>query len=590
MLAAAAACVLGLSLDEGTAAGAVGTHRISGHAVDFHGREHAELTLYRKELDGRLTEVGYTGASKGPQPHGYAFDVPDGTYLLRAADDMGHAETEWYHDAAGPDTATPIVVDGADIVLEDILLQRPRTISGRVTDADGTPLVGQYVRAHRQGVAPSTPGSVIGGKTAADGRFRVAAGRGVFRIEVPISAPYEYAPEWMRDADSAAGAEIVTVQDDTDVGTIVLSSGASISGTVTSTLGTPVPHVFVNAIDANGDPVHGTFTAPDGTYRLTSLIPGLTRLTFEPPRVFSGAQHQVTVARDEQVAGVDILVAPTPAEATTGKDVIGRIVGPEGQPVPGVRVWAYTEEPEESPARSGGAEAMTDASGVLHLRDVAPEYGRAIGTTYRIYFQQSGTEEGIGFQGWYGGATWDEATRVSVTGTRKDLGDIAVPLTGGVSGSVLTEAGIAPYDAYARAYDTQGNLAASAPIWSDGTYRLRELPAGHYLVEFIDLVGRGGGVWWPGFTSRDNAVPVHVSGGQVTGGVDHRYRSSWRPVTGTLVDHDGTPVTYHDLTIYPASGAPGDEVTTDDLGNFEIAVAPGSYYIQLSDGHLEDSY
>ena len=560
-LAVAAALTGEAALQESARADS-GVHRIAGYATSPRGRE-VDVRLYRLEPDGSRTRVGLLFGV-----HNFAFDVPDGTYLLRSDEegskpDSPYAydnglEDEWYPDGATPGAASPITVAGGDVITQDVLVDRKRVISGRVLDQAGRPVLGVYVSAYADDLDPSDPDlpSYVGGGTDAEGRFSIAAGRGAYRLRIDDGNRNGYATEWYPDVYSFRDAATVTVQDDIDVGDLGVSVGATISGTVTSALGAPVPHVYVGDwLSRYGIVSGGTVTDREGHYTLTGIEPGPHTIGYTAYGVFETVTRAVTITADNQVTGADVVLTPVAAAPpSTGSDVRGRVVDEQGRPVPGIRVaWASGPPREDTDfplPKNGSWDAVTDATGVFHVTNLDDQLYPGVGGHFRLFFFElddepyvsSGDYAHAGVFGlapqWYPtGTSYSEAADLVVPAGASDLGDVTLGRAGGIKGTVLHEDGSAIKNLAVAAYDDHGRVFDHTTVQVNGTYRLRMLPAGSYTLGFGDRL------WWPDASTAGGAVPITVTAGQ-TSTASYRGREYRRPVTGRLLDPDGGPAAY----------------------------------------------
>ena len=603
--------VSALAMLPSNAAGAPGTHRIAGYATSPRGRE-VDVRLYRVEPGGSRTLVEWQ-----PGRHNFEFKVPDGTYLLRGdaenskpdspfADDNS-LEDEWYPDAASPEAALPITVAGADVITQDVVVDRKRVISGRVLDQAGQPVLGVYISAYADDLDPSAPGSLpsyVGDGTDADGRFSIDAGRGAFRLEIYDGNRNGYASEWFPDVHSYQDAATVEVQDDVDIGDLQVSLGATISGTVTSSSGAPVPHVEVGDWLARyGIVSGGTVTDQDGHYTLTGVDPGTHTIGYSHYGAFQNVTRAVTIGAEQQVTDEDVTLTPVPPEPpTTGADVRGRILDERGLPVPGISVTWVDDPP--SPLNfphpnNDYTNAITDADGGFHLTDLDDHVYPGVGGHFRIYFSELDDDQpyvsagnyapdgvyGLAPQWYPTGSSYAEAADLVVPAGVLDLGDVTLSRAGGIAGTVLHEDGSAIDDLTVEAYDGLGRVWDRSTVETNGRYRLRALPPGSYTLKFGDRL------WWPAASTAAGAVALTVSAGQTTT-ASYRGREQLRPVTGRLLDPSGAPAAYVPVRAATTDAFP-DEVAsteTDEHGRFVMPTPPGTYRITMGDDLEESAY
>ena len=106
-------------------------------------------------------------------------------------------------------------------------------------------------------------------------------------------------------------------------------------------------------------------------------------------------------------------------------------------------------------------------------------------------------------------------TALAITAAPRVL-DFTLPVAGGVSGSVTSEAGGVPSSAYATFYDLDRAQAGYGVAERDGTYETRNVWAGTYTVQFngTDHVAE----WWKD-ALPENATTITVKPGEVTTGI-----------------------------------------------------------------------
>lgn len=148
------------TLDEGGA--------ITGRVFDeTSGQVIPNTQVFAHLFDGDgVTPIGGTNASGN-----YRINLKPGTYYLRAWGEIVGYLPEWYQDAPDINSATPVTVNFKQETSGiDLYLSRPASISGRVTEKDGTtPIPGASVFAFP--VNKQLTGS--GANTGPDGRYKI---------------------------------------------------------------------------------------------------------------------------------------------------------------------------------------------------------------------------------------------------------------------------------------------------------------------------------------------------------------------------------------------------------------------------------
>ena len=581
--------------------------RVFTPAID----EPSRVRLYAVSGDGSLTQAGVQSWSNGSY---YAFAVPDGSYKIRTeGDSYDGSEVEWYQDKPTAAEAPAIEVDGEDVRLDDVFIQRRRAVSGRVTGPDGQGLLGATVTAYPAG-DPEDP--YTSARTGPTGAFTLPTGRG--RWKLLVEDPTErVAPIWVGGASTHGTASIIAVEENTTVGTTGASSGASISGVVTSTLGTPIRSLRVSAYDAEGNVVDTAMTGFDGGYRLSALAPGPYRVRFGDQfgggHPFTSEHYEnatylaqatpVKVTADQHVTGLDAVLTAHTYGAPASPGVTGRVVDTHGTPAAALRVWAATED---DPGTSGGSyidATVTDADGVYHLSDMTA------GETFRIFFDTYTPDDARQQLGlaptWYPSSrTYAGAAVIVATTERLTLPEAVLPDNGGVRGTALLEDGSSLGDPWAgdpsdqprvRAFDEAGRVVESTTVESDGSYQLNELPAGSYRIQFTP--GEWGDAypeqWWGGDTFVA-ATPVMVEAGKFSDDIDAIIRTRLRSLVGRVTDTTGAPVADIPVGAYAPRDTnesyPTDWSSTDTDGTFELRVLPNDYRLRFGIAHYEERY
>lgn len=278
--------------------------------------------------------------------------------------------------------------------------------------------------------------------------------------------------------------------------------------------------------------------------------------------------------------------------------VAGRVVDAQtGQPVANVTVALSSD--------GQLADVVTHTDGRFEARGLAPgEYRmfvRAAGYV-EVEYGKPATPTGVG-------PGYEEAgTRIDV---RKGLIvsglDVSLQRAGVISGRVLGDTGDglarAEVEVMTRAYLPGGVgfvPAAFAQTDSSGSYRLVDLRPGQYRVRAyvprtIQPSKAESGhsyarTFFPQMLSGENALPIHVDGGQEVFDIDIMLETvRLRSVSGTVVDASGQPARQVSVRLMGPIGPSGPfiaELTSDvsSAGTFRIEnVAPGDYMVNVVD-------
>ena len=297
---------------------------------------------------------------------GFTFGaVPDGEYEIRTEKNDRY-ESAFALVRAGTDAAV-LVVEPAS--------QNAMVIRGVVESSGGGALPGVRVEA----IGRSSV------NTATDAR-------GAYTLRVPADARVEQtALRFKHDGYQERRWTIADGQRSSDyevVGNVRLepdAAGLSITGVVTSTAGTPVARAQVQLNSATRSRGHRAVTDAAGRFTLTKVESGTDyRLWVRPQSGYKdGVLENVVVD-----AATELSIELTPIGLATLK---GRIVSPDGQPVPGFTMSLATANAAASRTRS----ITTDSQGRFLVADL-PEGRAALQTHAAPALSVSGIELSAG--------------------------------------------------------------------------------------------------------------------------------------------------------------------------------------------------
>ena len=446
-----------------------------------------------------------------------------------------------------------VVAAGEAVTGIEASLAKTGSIAGVVTDSAGSPLEGIYISAYRDGVYSS------GANTAADGSYRIAglpAGGYTVQFQDWSGA---YVGEWFDDVtDLGLATEVVVAAGEAVVGVDAsLATGGSIAGVVTDSAGLPLEGIYVSRSPSG----QGTYTAADGTYRLTGLSVGSYSVRFEDFEGIylaqwfddvadQGTATEVVVAAGEAVVGVD-------ASLATGGSIAGVVTDSAGAPLEGIYAWVYRD--------GSGRGASTASDGSYRVSGL--EAG-----TYTVQFQDS--------SGAYLGEWFDDvadqgtATEVVVAAGEAVVGVDASLTTGGSIAGVLTDSAGSPLEGI-YVYSVPGYRYAYTA--ADGSYRIAGVPAGSYQVRFNGS-GAYVGEWFDDVADQGSATEVVVAEGEAVVGVDASLTTGGS-IAGVLTDSAGSPL--EGIYVYSVPGYRYAYTAAD--GSYRIAGVPaGSYQVRFN--------
>jgi 5-hydroxyisourate hydrolase-like protein (transthyretin family) len=485
---------------------------VSGSLIDAAGN-YAEGTVRAVTTSGVTAGSDYT--TNG------AFDIPleDGTYKLEFY--SSDYTDEWYRDKADEATADVITVAGAGQTLAPWTVERIPSVVGVVRNTAGKPVSGGTVTAY-----DAAAGTEIDDvRTAADGSFRLSTSTPSVKLEFSGYYGNEWlATEWYNDKASLATADAVTpTVAGANVGVVTLAPGGSIAGRITSDAGAPLHRA--QACSSSGC----DWTDANGYYLIEGVSTGDHVVSFSDPlgeyvgelynnvaaNDYAGATR-VTVAPGQAVVNIDAALAAKPVVAPNGVDLSGTVRDELGAIGVGYEVKVY-----DTPADPQYAKVVASTYSNRAGHYTFTELDRIGGETEFKIKVDTAESDGPREEGdFLRRTTWSGNklaynTATVVTAAPQTM-DFTLPVAGGISGAVTSEAGGLPEYGFAAFRDSDGNDAGSARTEADGTYDDRTLWAGDYTVRF------GGynhvSEWWNNALPED-AVTVTVKAGQVTTGI-----------------------------------------------------------------------
>jgi len=352
----------------------------------------------------------------------------------------------------------------------DIVLYPGGRVSGTVTFADtGEPVPEVLVVAKDQ-----EGGKTHKGRTDEAGNYLLdnLSWDTTYSITVDgdVYAPQEEQKVRVRHGTDARGVDIV------------VSSGASISGTVTARdTGEPLSGA---TISVRGPKTREVTTGGDGTYLCTGLTPGLYNVYCEPPEGVVqeyGRQRQLSVHRDEQLTGVNF-------RFKRGATISGRVTDRAMNAVAGAHLEARCQA-QTLQSRSG---VKSDANGYYILAGIPR------GATCRMYIRANR----------YGSIISDP---VSVPADANLTGiDFVLGLGATISGRIVDRNGRPVENAQVQLLTDSGNTFWSTTVSTDaderGRFEFTDVGPGTYT--FGGRAGEGGAF----LTVLNDAITVRAGG------------------------------------------------------------------------------
>jgi protocatechuate 3,4-dioxygenase beta subunit len=185
---------------------------------------------------------------------------------------------------------------------------------------------------------------------------------------------------------------------------------------------------------------------------------------------------------------------------------------PQGAPVPGADVWAYTP----SDSWVGSLRTVPDAQGSYAFAQVEP------GVPYRILFRNPAGSP-LASEWFDDQPARQLATVILLSATEFTEVNAQLEETGAISGSVTDTNGNPVSGVQVRAVGPNDTWIASGATStaSDGTYSIGNLRPADYRIRFVPPAGPGlAPEWFDDAASRSLATDVTVSPGQTVAGID----------------------------------------------------------------------
>jgi 5-hydroxyisourate hydrolase-like protein (transthyretin family) len=443
-VSSAAVALLGLGAVPTATAAPPG--QISGTVTNADGDAVAGITVTAYDAD-----TGEFGADATTKKDGTytlkKLDAADYTVEFRDNADFTLYAPEYYDDQTAFEDADPVTVAASQSVSGiDAVLARLGTISGSVTDEQGSPIAGAFYDILEDNPDGPPFTDIGGGQVPANGHFSfpfVPAGTYLVYFYDSVG---DHVAEYWNDQESIFDATKVTV---TAGGTTSgidaeLSLAGHLTGKVTDSDGNGLGGIEVQL----GRLVDGEwraygeetvfFTNEDGTYRIDGLPAGTYRAAFsDPERNYLYEQYDDKGPFDEGTTFTVTAGATTTdidASLARAAHVTGTVTDESGQPIEGIFValrgledghWSYF------------GDAETAADGTYSMDGLRP------GTNYRVSFESQGDWAP---EYWDDFATIDDATTVALTNGQTLSGvDAELAPAAHITGTAAAPDG-SPYD------------------------------------------------------------------------------------------------------------------------------------------------
>lgn len=524
--------------------------------------------------------------------------------------------SELYNDKHDLDSADLVTVtQGSTTENINASLAAVGAISGAVTDEYGAPLQNVYVSFYRLDAQGNWDGYPYYVYTDANGNYsKGELPSGDYKVSFHACGYSEcyggnYMSEYFDDMPDLDSADLVTVTGGSTTENIdaSLSTGGSISGTVTNEAGQPLQGIDVTVYDFAdapwGRPLRTVTTDVSGNYSVGGLTSVDYKVEFRPhecygePGCTPGGSYFPEYYNDKAD-----LNSADPVSVTQGSDtedidaslaaagsISGTVTDEAGQPIQNISVYVYRTD------GSWAGSANTDADGNYSVSNLATgEYKvRYSSTTYCPY--PGCTPSNYMPEYFNDKPDLDSADPVYVAeGSNTENIDASLATGGSITGTVTDEAGQPVQDIVVNVYKFENYWTYAGSVNTDagGNYSVGSLGTGDYKVEFRN------GSCYP--SCAQNYSPeyyddkpdllsadlVPVTQGSATENIDASLAAGGS-ISGTVTDNSGQPLQY--ISVYAYKVAEGDNAissagsaSTDANGNYSIVgLDTGNYRVQF---------
>lgn len=246
------------------------------------------------------------------------------------------------------------VAEGGVLDLGTIELRPGADLAGRISDPGGRPIEGAEVAVtpvlDPSGFAPRA----AGGRTESDGEGRFLVRALPLGVPVRVEVRHEGFLERVLEVVPPLEAPL----------RVTLQPGGRIAGRVLRADGEPAADASVAVDTLHVGAVRRTYTDELGAFELAGVPPGPVTLRVNAP------------GHLERTAGLEVrdgeAVGPLEIRLEAGVTVVGRVLSPRGEPVPGVGVVLRSDSPGFPP------DASTDDRGAFELHGVTPGTARVV--------------------------------------------------------------------------------------------------------------------------------------------------------------------------------------------------------------------
>lgn len=503
-----------------------------------------------------------------------------GTYEVgfsRGCRNSGNYAPQWWRNAASQAHATKIPVNGGQVVTKiDAAMPKGAAVTGIVRGASPTgPRLGGICVFARSRTRGSPFAAAM---TARNGSYKLV-GLTTGRYQISYTRCRNrgnYLPA-KRSVQLTLGRTVSGFD-------AVLPAGAAISGTVTDSHGNPVAGICVQVRGQRGHS-GGAKSASDGSYSVDALPTGSYTVHFTggcgnagsyAPQYYHGQANlasasPVQLTAGQTTSGIDAAMQP-------GATITGVVADRASNKLSNVCV-GIAAVPGVAIGFSYNAITFTKAGGTYTAVNLAPglyavDFGCFFGTAkFASQWFKSKPDAG-------------SANLVSAPAGTVTSGISAALRPGGTITGVVTNRAGQPLRGICVEAGRQGSfqsavlVGGAAITGKKGTYQLRRLAPGRYVIVYHDCSRSGyGSRWYHQKATSESATPVTVTAGGTTAGIDEALAPGGS-ISGRVATRAGTPLAGACVEAVDATTQSVGIAGSDRTGRYSITgLSTGSYQV-----------
>lgn len=288
---------------------------IRGRVVDDRG-EGVARAFVMVEASGSGV-AGPQGVYMGMRASARAATLDDGSFeLTDVAPGTARllARAEGYREVQISELTVPA---GRDLEDLEIVLEKGAAIFGRVTGADGKPLLEAFLMVTHQGAS-----FMAGARTDGDGRYRIDGVEPGWRI---VTVHHESLEQISREIEVQPGDNRLDIS---------YEPGYAVGGRVIAEDGSPVAGAEIHLSGTHGyGGGQSAQSRDDGSFEIADAANGTYKVRGSKQGFATAELEREIVVRDAPVYGVEVVLP-------VGGAIVGRVVGLEPGELPSVEIWA----------------------------------------------------------------------------------------------------------------------------------------------------------------------------------------------------------------------------------------------------------